>query len=151
MILAIDPGTLQLGFAVLEQDVLYTAGVLKLKPKDPIGMRLRSIHRTVSDMICNHKQTKIAIETPFMHRNAQTFLKLGYVRGIIHMLAAEHDIEVIELSPRTIKQRVTGSGSATKEDVAWALAKFFPAYRNELKITNKHDMTDAIAVGVASL
>lgn len=152
MILAIDPGTLQLGFAVLDAGPkLVAAGTLKLKRNDPMHFRLLDIYDFLDELLLEHKPTTIALETAFAFKNPQVYMKLGYIRGILYLLAAQHDLEIKEFTPTHIKKSVTGTGAADKASVAHALTLLLPAYRDSIKTTNNYDTTDAIAIGVTCL
>ena len=91
--------------------------------------------------------TDIAIETPFLGKNAQNFLKLGYLRGILLLLADQHSMVIHEFAPRQIKQAVTGYGGASKEQVARVVLQLFP----RLQKPKKEDVTDALAIGLCAI
>lgn len=82
-----------------------------------------------------------------MGKNAQNFLKLGYLRGIVYLLSDLHEINLHEYSPREVKQAVTGFGGASKEQVARILLQLFPG----LQKPKREDVTDALAVGLCGL
>lgn len=56
----------------------------------------------------------MAIEKVFMHRNADSALKLGQARGTAICVVASQDIDVNEYTPREIKQAIVGKGNASK-------------------------------------
>jgi crossover junction endodeoxyribonuclease RuvC len=151
--IGIDPGTLCLGFSVMSNEqrtiCLQAAGCLILPPKAPLPERLKKIYDFLKEKIVEEKVNAIAIETPFLGKNVQNFLKLGYVRGIIYLLSQEHKLALSEFSPKEVKKAVTGSGSAEKEQVSRALQAFFPMIK--LEATTKHDITDAIAVAFCGI
>ena len=91
--------------------------------------------------------TTVALETPFLGKNAQNFLKLGYLRGIIYLLVATYNLALQEFSPREVKMSVTGFGGADKEQVARIILRLFPA----LSVPDKADVTDALAVTLCCL
>lgn len=86
--------------------------------------------------------TDLALETPFLGKNAQNFLKLGYLRGILYLLTDTHKIHLHEFSPREVKQAVTGFGGAQKDQVARMMYQLFPT----LTVQKKDDVTDALAI-----
>jgi crossover junction endodeoxyribonuclease RuvC len=94
--------------------------------------------------------TDIALETSFLGQNAQTFLKLGYLRGILYLLAAQNQLTLHEFAPREVKQSVTGIGSASKEQVALMVSRLFPNL-NSLSQGVKSDVTDALAIGLCGV
>jgi crossover junction endodeoxyribonuclease RuvC len=80
-------------------------------------------------------------------KNTQVFLKLGYVRGILYLLAAKNKCVLHEFSPREVKQSITGFGGASKEQVARVLMQLFP----RIAKPDKEDVTDALAVTLCGL
>jgi crossover junction endodeoxyribonuclease RuvC len=148
VILAIDPGTLLMGFAVVaihnNKPVLVTMDVLKLSAKKDVYLRLQLIHSKVSELIATHKPTTFAIEAPFFGKNVQSMLKLGRAQGVAIAAAMQAGIDVTEYSPRKVKQSVTGNGNAGKEQV-WKMLQ------QVLKIEEQpeyFDATDALAVAL---
>jgi crossover junction endodeoxyribonuclease RuvC len=104
-------------------------------------------HKALQEKIERFKISSLALETPFLGKNAQNFLKLGYLRGILYLLADTYKLELHEFTPMQVKQSVTGYGGAGKDQVARVLHSLFPA----LKISDKYDATDALAVALSGL
>ena len=71
-------------------------------------------------------------------------LKLGRAQGVAIAAALNHNMPFEEYSPRRVKQAITGSGSASKEQVAAMLQKLldFPEMPKYL------DATDGLGVAV---
>jgi crossover junction endodeoxyribonuclease RuvC len=151
-VLAIDPGTISCGYAVLDaRDTkmsVVTAGVITNKNTHAMPYRIKKTYDSLHEIIKLHGDiTHIAIETPFYGRNLQTFLKLGYIRGIVYLVAQESVCGVIHFSPAEVKQIIAGKGNAKKDEVAMAVRLLFP----EIGRNVKDDITDAIAVGVCAI
>ena len=119
-ILGIDPGSRLTGFGVLDfrGDVptYVTSGTVK-STDGGFADRLRRIFESVGAIVGEYRPDVVAIESVFMHKNAGSALKLGHARAAAMCATFEHEIEVYEYAPREIKQAVTGTGSATKEQV----------------------------------
>jgi crossover junction endodeoxyribonuclease RuvC len=151
VVLGIDPGTRVAGFSVMylqdRRPILLESGVLSMNGTLPLSQRVGMFYRFFDEKIRQHAITRIALETPFLGKNTQTFLKLGYLRGILYLLQDTYRLELHEFSPSEIKRAVTGYGSADKEQVARLLLRFFPA----LRMPEKLDITDAIAVGLCGV
>lgn len=148
IILGIDPGTRITGFAVLrlEQSTqLLNFGYLKLGAGE-ITERIGTFHVRLEELIKLYNVNALALETPFLGKNAQNFLKLGYLRGILHLLAHQNKLSVHEFAPRLIKQQVVGHGGADKDQVARVLQSLFPG----LVTPDKLDATDALAVALCA-
>lgn len=155
--LGIDPGFHITGFAVLklEQTVmsrtdLLDFGYLKMKPKDHLSKRTGIFYDLVLEKIKQYSITQIVLETPFLGKNAQTFLKLGYLRGILYLLADQHSLGLLEFSPTEVKVTITGFGRASKDQVAHMMMKMFPPLK-DIKTTVRNDVTDALAICVCGV
>lgn len=148
IILGIDPGTLILGFGLINVNgntiSLIDMGAVKLSSKKDAYERLLIIHKTVKELIAKYNPTSFAIEAPFFGKNVQSMLKLGRAQGVAIATAMGAGLEVFEYSPRKIKQSITGNGNADKEQV-WKMLQrmLFIPERPAL-----FDATDAVAVAV---
>lgn len=151
VILGVDPGFHVTGYSVLKmghgKTQLMDCGYLKMSPKDHLSRRTGIFYQHFLDMIKHHGVTQIALETSFLGQNAQTFLKLGYLRGILYLLADQHTMALHEFAPREIKSSVTGFGGASKEQVALMVGRMFPKL-NELAVSVRSDVTDALAISL---
>ena len=148
VILAIDPGTIKMGYAVVKctgnQLQLLSMGTLLLSSHKDAYVRLQKIHSTVCELIATHEPTTFAIEAPFFGKNVQSMLKLGRAQGVAIAAAMQHAIAVTEYSPKKIKQSVTGNGNASKEQVWKMLQRLFSIQENP----QYFDASDALAVAV---
>lgn len=148
IILGIDPGCIITGFSVIKKDhsriFLLDAGIFKFSSKASLSKRVGLFYKLVEEKIKMHNVKVIALETPFLGKNAQSFLKLGYLRGIIYLLADYYNLELHEFSPREIKQSITGFGGAAKDQIARVIIRLFPNFSMPLKF----DITDAIAIAL---
>ncbi|MCK4651293.1 crossover junction endodeoxyribonuclease RuvC [Candidatus Babeliales bacterium] len=159
VILGIDPGFGITGFSIIKsvidnvysiKSVLVDYGYLKLNSKKHLSVRIGIFYSFFKDKIEKFNITDISIETPFLGKNVQTFLKLGYLRGILYLLSNQHNLKLHEFSPRQVKVSVTGYGGATKDQVALMILNMFPKL-NEFGKIEKNDVTDAIAVSICGL
>lgn len=151
IILGIDPGLRISGFSILKKDgrTLYVCdyGYLSMSSQKSIVERIGIFHEFYTHKIKQWHVTDIALETPFLGKNAQNFLKLGYLRGILYLLAHEHNLKVHEYAPREIKMAVTGYGAASKDQVARVIQQLFP----RLEKPKKEDVTDALAITLCAI
>ncbi len=151
VVLGVDPGFRFAGFGVLKKhngkSFLLDAGALKLSPSDSISCRIGRFYEFFDQKIITHSVTGISLETPFLGKNAQNFLKLGYLRGILYLLADKHKLSIFEFAPREVKLSVTGYGAAGKDQVARVVMSLFPG----MAMPNKLDVTDALAVTICGM
>jgi len=115
-----------------------------------LSARTGQFYNLFKDKIAQHGITDIALETSFLGKNAQTFLKLGYLRGILYLLADQHRLTLAEFAPREIKAAVTGNGGASKEQVADMMLRLFPKL-NEFGTIARNDVTDALAISLCGI
>src|SRR2546428_7746842 len=120
-ILGIDPGTKEMGLAVLRGRDLLAYGVRTLRngtrPYDVIGQARRIVLAEIE----KHQPQVVAIEEPLMLPTKRAAI-LSVIAQELRGRAEEIGLEVVELSPATIRERVVGNSRATKIDVAGALA-----------------------------
>jgi len=151
IMLGIDPGLRFSGFGVLKKEkqrvFLLEYGLLKLSSTKSVAARIQIFHDFFSQKINQHCVTNIALETPFLGKNAQNFLKLGYLRSILYLLSEQNSLIMHEFSPRQVKLSVTGFGGASKEQVARIILRLFPT----MEKPKKDDVTDALAVTLCAL
>ena len=148
IILGIDPGTIIMGFGLIEiknsKINLIEMGVLKLTSKSDAYERLEKIHSEVRRLIHHYKANHFAIEAPFFGKNVQSMLKLGQAQGVAIAAAMQSGLPISEYSPKKVKQSITGNGNADKEQVMKMLQQIL-----SFKESPKHyDATDALAVAV---
>jgi len=148
IILGIDPGTIIMGYGLItvtgNSISLLELGVLKPGKVDDGYKKLQLIFNTVSGLITKYQPDAFAIEAPFFGKNVQSMLKLGRAQGVAIAAAMRHGLEVVEYSPKKVKQSVTGNGNADKEQVMKMLQSIL-----SFKESPKHfDATDALAVAV---
>lgn len=150
IIMGIDPGTNVMGYAMLgingKRPELIVMGVIKLSKFESHYLRLSRIYERVSGLIKEFLPDELAIEAPFFGKNVQSMLKLGRAQGVAIAAAIARDIPIAEYAPLTIKQSVTGSGSADKQRVATML-KHLLSIPDE-KMPHLFDATDALGAAV---
>jgi len=153
-VLGIDPGFSVTGFAILTKKAgmvhLCDWGYLKMSPKNLLSCRVGEFYTIFKQKISDHKVSRIALETSFLGKNPQTFLKLGYLRGILYLLADQHNLDLAEFAPREVKAAVTGFGAASKEQVAQMMFALFPKL-GQFGTTVRNDVTDALAISICGV
>jgi len=154
IILGIDPGTLMMGYGIIEvcnnQIRLKEMNVLKLSGKKHNHERLQLIHEKIVCLIQEHQPSEFAIEAPFFGKNVQSMLKLGRAQGVAIAAAMSANLSVTEYSPKKVKQSITGNGNADKEQV-WKMLQriLLSAGAGGIYERPKHyDATDALAVAI---
>lgn len=119
-ILGLDPGSLCTGYAVVQTvgvQVRYVVSGSIRSRGDTFADRLRDIFTGVAELASEFRPDEVAVERVFMHRNADSALKLGQARGAALSATFQLRPRVYEYAPREVKQAVVGSGAAQKEQV----------------------------------
>lgn len=147
-IMGIDPGTNFMGYAVLKvvggNPKVVVCGTISLSKFSDAYVKLAHIFSRVTGLVMEYRPSEMALEAPFYGKNPQSMLKLGRAQGVAMAAALARNIDVFEYEPKRVKQSVTGSGAASKEQVAGLLQRVleFDASGEML------DATDALAVAV---
>lgn len=147
ILLGIDPGTQILGYSLIEYEPdskpnLLVMDVLYLKKMPDFKLRMHKIFNTTQRIIDSYHPDHLAIEAPFVGKNVQSMLKLGKAQGLAIAAAISRDLSYTEYTPAVIKQRLTGNGTAAKEQVAFMLQGIFGFEQQPQYL----DASDALAV-----
>lgn len=146
IILGIDPGTTIMGYGVIRVEgrkaSLVAMGVIDLRKFSGHYLKLAHIHERVMSILESYLPDEVAIEAPFFGKNVQSMLKLGRAQGVAMAAALSRDIPITEYAPLKIKMAITGTGSASKEQVAGMLQKILGFDKNEMP--DFLDATDAL-------
>lgn len=122
-------------------------GVIQLSKFEDHYLRLRRIFDRVTALVDQFHPDEMALEAPFFGKNVQSMLKLGRAQGVAMAAALERDIPIAEYEPRKVKQAITGTGSASKEQVREMLRRMMSISDSTLDGLPL-DATDALAVAM---
>jgi crossover junction endodeoxyribonuclease RuvC len=146
IILGIDPGSQITGYGIIQSNGhrhnYLTSGCIRVKGLS-VSQRLQQIFQGIQEITLNYQPHEVAIEQIFMHRSADSALKLGQARGAAIVAAAMHYLPLAEYSARQIKQSVVGYGAAKKEQVQHMVQTLL-----NLSGTPQADAADALAVAL---
>ncbi|WP_043487096.1 crossover junction endodeoxyribonuclease RuvC [Holophaga foetida] len=148
--LGVDPGSLACGWAVVSRFgsrlELVEAGVIRSARGADFDQRILGIHLRLSEAIERHHPQFMAVESPFVEKNAATALKLGQIRGGILLTAGLHRLPVGDYNPMQVKKAVSGYGWADKTQVGKMVQVLL-----SLKEPLAADASDAAAVAIGHL
>jgi len=149
-VLGVDPGLGRCGWAVLEgrggrvgpvaYGTVHTEG-------EQVAPRLATLAAQLRQVLAAHRPEALAIERLFFNANVRTAMTVGQASGVVLLLAAEHGLEVSAYTPPQVKQAVTGSGSAPKEQVGYMVK----ALLGLATVPAPADTADALAVALCHL
>ena len=146
--MGIDPGTNFMGYAILKtagkdcKPELVVSGVVDMKKMTDPYLKLQRVFQRTLQVIDSYHPDELAIEAQFYGKNIQSMLKLGRAQGVAIAAALQRNIPIFEYAPKKIKMSITGTGEASKEQIAILLGKFM----NMPTTISTLDETDAIAI-----
>jgi len=147
IILGIDPGTRNMGYALISLEKgkisLVEAGLIKIKA-DELQFQIPQMDEAFEGIFKNHKIDEVAMEDIFYAHNPKTTIKLAQFRGAIMLTILQQFGQFSEYTALQVKQAVTGNGKAAKEQVAFMVKRLL----NIKKEIKPLDITDAIAVAI---
>ena len=150
-VLGVDPGTVVMGYGVIEEQheelALVDYGTLNCSQRSPIGERLSFLYNGLLNIIQQHQPDVVAVEQPFVAKNARTALAIGRAQTVALLAAANSDIPACEYTPAQVKQTVTSFGASSKEQVQEMV-------RLQLALSQAPqplDAADALAVAICHL
>jgi crossover junction endodeoxyribonuclease RuvC len=143
-ILGIDPGSRLTGYGVIEQTgnryKYIASGCIRIEA-EYFPDRLKQIFDGVAQLVQTYHPEQMAIEQVFMHKNADSALKLGQARGAAICAVQFTNVPVFEYAARQIKQALVGKGNADKLQVQH-MVKILLNIQGELQI----DASDALGI-----
>lgn len=151
-ILAIDPGTKEIGVAVLEGDELIFYGVKVVRDRSTAQRILAHVAAIIQDLITRYDPHYLAVEKMFVIQKSAALLSVAAEE--IKSVAKSNGLPIYEYTPTTVRKFICQNGSATKRDVAQVVARRYPELAKHLSARNKWEekyyanMFDAIAVGL---
>lgn len=148
VVLGIDPGGSSTGFALLRSDrgsIDYIrSGAIRPRRNSSFAERLLAVHAGVAAILADGLVDEVAVEDVYQGVNPRTASRIGHVRGVVILAAAEAGVPVAEYPPNEVKSAVVGNGLASKDQVRFMVQRI-------LSIGNRastFDESDALAVAI---
>ncbi|MFC1916374.1 crossover junction endodeoxyribonuclease RuvC [Chloroflexota bacterium] len=150
-VLGIDPGTITMGYGVVEsQDdeiALIDCGALVSPERSPIGERLSYLYKELLELIRRHQPDTVAVEQPFVAKNVRSALAIGRAQGAALLAAANKGVPTYEYTPAQIKQRVANYGASSKAQIQ----EMVRLQLGLAEVPQPDDAADALAVAICHL
>ena len=148
-IIGIDPGTGILGFGVIDANAhqkvkLVDVGVVATPAHTKLKTRLLDTYDSLNEIIEQTRPDVMSIEKLFFARNITTAVSVAEARGVVILVAAQHNLPVFEYTPLQIKQTLTGYGRADKKQVQ----EMVRLHLNMKEIIKPDDAADALAAAI---
>jgi len=150
-VLGIDPGTVTMGYGVIEgrdDDIaLVDCGALTRPKRSPIGERLSYFYNELLEIISHCQPDAVAVEQPFMAKNVKSALAVGRAQAVAMLAAANRGIPTYEYTPAQVKQRVANYGASSKEQIQ----EMVRLQLGLSQVPQPSDAADALAVAICHL
>jgi crossover junction endodeoxyribonuclease RuvC len=150
-VLGIDPGTVSLGYGVVDEDGLsfrmVNCGVLRFSPSAAIEERLCSIYERLREIVLRFAPEEVAVEEPFVAENVRTALAIGRAQAVALLAASMNKVPVHRYSPAQVKQRITNYGGSDKRQ----MQQMVKMQLGLLAPPQPDDAADALAVAICHL
>ncbi len=147
-ILGVDPGTIVMGWGVIDADngelQLVDYGALRCNSRDTTPERLRFLYAQLFSIIKKYRPDAVAIEQPFVAENVKSALAIGKAQAVAILAAVNNGIGTSEYTPTKIKQQIANYGVSSK-------AQIQEMVRLELRLDEAPqpaDAADALAVAL---
>jgi crossover junction endodeoxyribonuclease RuvC len=151
--LGIDPGLVRTGWAVVEpvgvRATVLAHGVIAPPTQAELPARLAVGARNLREVLTRYRPDFVALEEVFTApRHPRSALLMAHMRGAICLVLEEGGVPIVPLTATTVKQRLTSSGHASKEQVQRMVLRLTGLQSAE---GMRLDETDAIALALAGL
>ncbi len=150
-ILGIDPGTIVMGYGVIESAdetvIVLDYGALRTSARSPIGERLSYLYKELVKIIARYHPEVLAIEQPFISKNVRSALAIGRSQAVAILAAANKGIPAYEYTPAQVKQRVANYGASSKEQIQ----EMVRLQLGLSQVPQPDDAADALAVALCHI
>jgi len=147
IILGIDPGTRNMGYALINLEKgkisLVEAGLIKMKAEN-LQFQIPQMVEGITRLFASHSIDEVAMEDIFYAHNPATTIKLAQFRGAIMLTILQEFGQFHEYTALQVKKALTGKGKASKEQVNFMVKRLL----NIKKEIKPLDISDAMAVAI---
>ena len=147
IILGIDPGTRNMGYALIKLErgkiSLVEAGLIKMKAEN-LQFQIPQMVEGITRLFASHTIDEVAMEDIFYAHNPATTIKLAQFRGAIMLTLLQEFGQFHEYTALQVKKALTGKGKASKEQVNFMVKRLL----NIKKEIKPLDISDAMAVAI---
>jgi len=150
-VLGIDPGTVVMGYGVIESQndeiSLVDYGIINSPVRSAGWERLSYLYDRLTEIISRHQPDVVAVEQPFVAKNVRAAMAVGRAQAVAILAAANRVVPTYEYTPAQVKQRVANYGASSKEQIQEMVR-----LQLELpQVPQPNDAADALAVAICHL
>lgn len=150
VVFGIDPGSTVTGYGIVERrrGRLHhvASGCIKTTTKLSVEQRLVRIHAGLVEALEAHAIDEVAIEAIFVHKSAESAIRLGQARGVALLAAAQKGFAPHAYNAMTVKRSIGAHGRADKKGVARMVGMLLGSVPD-----GPADITDALAIAITHL
>ena len=149
-VLGIDASLRSTGFGIVAQ--LSSSfrslefGLIRNAASRSHSQCLGAILAKITGLLDAYQPEAVALEGGFYFKNARTALVLGEVRGAVIAACAVRGVPIFEYAPLRVKQSLTGTGTASKEQIGRMVVAILG-----LPEPPPEDAADALAIALCHL
>jgi crossover junction endodeoxyribonuclease RuvC len=147
-ILGIDPGTIVMGYGIIESEAdeltLVDFGAITVSQQSEISERISQLYNELLKVIRHHHPDNVAVEQPFIAKNVRSAMAIGRAQAIALLAAAQCGIPAFEYTPAQVKQRVANYGASGKEQIQ----EMVRLQLGLAEVPHPNDAADALAVAL---
>lgn len=150
-VLGIDPGTVVIGYGVVDSDgdrtILVDYGALNSSSRLPLGERLGELYSQLQEIVTRFQPDAMAVEQPFVAKNVKSALAIGKAQAVAVLVAVNWGIPTFEYTPAQIKRQVANYGTSSKEQVQ----KMVSLQLGLTEVPQPDDAADALATALCHI
>jgi crossover junction endodeoxyribonuclease RuvC len=150
-ILGIDPGTIVLGYGLIEsrrdEMSLVHFDIIKCKARSDMSERLLFLYDELTAVVLKYRPDVLAVETPFLGENVKSALAIGKAQAVVLLIAAQNKKPIYEYSPAQVKHHVADYGASSKEQMQEMVKMLLDLD----EVPQPNDAADALAVAICHL
>ncbi len=147
-ILGIDPGTVVMGYGLIESEGENLApvdfGAITVPELPGIGERLNFLYKNLVEIIRRNRPDAVAVEQPFIAKNVRSAMSIGRAQAVALLAAAGEGIPAFEYTPAQVKLRVANYGASGKEQIQEMVRLLLGL----AQVPEPNDAADALAVAI---
>ncbi len=147
-ILGIDPGTVRMGYGLIEADadqvVMVDCGVVTASGRISLAERLHRLYLGLMELASRYLPEEVAVEEPFVADNVRSAMAIGHAQAVAMLVAAKKKLPIYSYSPAKVKQMVADYGGSDKRQVQ----EMVRLHLNLSAVPEPTDAADALAVAL---
>ena len=151
-VLGVDPGLVRTGWALATSGpagpALLAAGLIAPPADAPLEARLAEGFAALATVLDAQQPDLVVLEDVFTApKHPRSALLMAHMRGVLCLAVQQHGAPLRSLTASTVKQRITGNGRASKDQVRGMVFQLCRLPPQPLRA----DVTDALALAIAGL